>query len=234
MPRLPRFNIADVSQHVVQRGNNRGACFFRDEDFALYLRWLGESAALNRVAIHAYVLMTNHVHLLATPEDPGSVSAMMQALGRRYVGYVNRVHHRSGTLWEGRFKACVVDSERYLLTAYRYIELNPVRAGIVSDPATYRWSSHAANAGLRADRLLTAHPCYLALGAGPSDRVARYRALCAEAIGTEDLDELRAMSRKELAFGGDRFKEEVEAAAGRQARPLRRRGERPPIVKARS
>jgi putative transposase len=234
MPRLPRFNIANIPQHVVQRGNNRCACFFRDEDFALYLRWLGESAAANRVAIHAYALMTNHVHLLATPGVPGAVSAMMQALGRRYVGYVNRVHHRSGTLWEGRFKACVVDSERYVLTAYRYIELNPVRAGIVSDPATYRWSSHAANVGLRPDRLLTAHSCYLALGTVPSDRVTRYRALCAEVIGAEDLDELRAMSRKELAFGGDHFKAAVEATAGRRARPLRRRGEGSPIGHARS
>lgn len=224
MPRLPRFNLADVPQHVVQRGNNRCACFFREEDCALYLRWLGDSAALHGVAIHAYVLMTNHVHLLATPAVPDAVSAMMQALGRRYVGYINRVHHRSGTLWEGRFKACVVDTERYVLTVYRYIELNPVRAGIVSNPVAYRWSSHAANAGLRSDRLLTPHPCYRALGAERSDRAMRYRALCAEVIDADELEELRTMSRKELAFGGDRFKDEVEAAAARRTRPLRRRG----------
>ena len=219
MPRLPRFNIASIPQHVVQRGNNRGACFFSDKDYAVYRAWLGESAAFHGVAVHAYVLMTNHVHLLVTPVTAGAVSAMMQTLGRRYVGYVNRTHNRSGTLWEGRFKACVVDTDRYLMTAYRYIDLNPVRAGIVSHPDAYPWSSYAANAGLRVDRLLTAHACYLALGSRPSDRAIWYRALCAEAIDPEELREFRSMSRKEMAYGGDRFKIEVEAATGRRARP---------------
>jgi putative transposase len=222
MPRLPRFNVADVAQHVVQRGNNRCACFFGSNDYAAYLEWLGESAACHRVAVHAYALMPNHVHLLVTPAVPGAVSAMMQMLGRRYVRYVNRTHVRSGTLWEGRFKACVVDTERYVLTAYRYIDLNPVRAGIVSDPSGYRWTSYAGNAGLRGDGLLSAHECYRALGTAAPQRTARYRALCSQTLDPQEVSELRAMSRRELAFGSDRFKDDIAVAAARRTRPVRR------------
>jgi putative transposase len=222
MPRLPRFNIADVAQHVVQRGNNRCACFFGHGDYAIYLEWLGESAALHSVAVHAYALMPNHVHLLVTPAAPGAVSGMMQMLGRRYVRFVNRSQGRSGTLWEGRFKACVVDTERYVLTAYRYIDLNPVRAGIVVNPGSYRWSSYAANAGLRGDGLLSAHECYRALGTTGPQRAERYGALCGQTLDPQAVSELRAMSRSELAFGSDRFKDDIAAAAARRTRPIER------------
>ncbi len=222
MPRLPRFNVANVAQHVVQRGNNRCACFFGDDDYAAYLEWLDEAAAVHHVAVHAYALMTNHVHLLVTPMEPGAVSAMMQMLGRRYVRYVNRAHGRSGTLWEGRFKACVVDTERYVLTAYRYIDLNPVRAGMVVDPGAYRWSSYAANVGVRGDRLLTTHACFRALGTTAPQRAERYRVLCGEALDPQEVAEFRAMSRKELAFGSDRFKDDVEVAAARRTRAVKR------------
>src|SRR5690242_10953001 len=139
MARYPRLDLPDVPQHIVQRGNNRGACFFCDGHRRLYLDLLGEAAAATGVAIHAYVLMTNHVHLLATPRREGAVSALMQVVGRRYVQWINKSRGRTGTLFDGRFKANLVQSERYLLCCYRYIELNPVRAGLVVDPAEYAW-----------------------------------------------------------------------------------------------
>jgi putative transposase len=220
MPRLPRFSIANIPQHVVQRGNNRCACFFGEDDRAAYLDWLGEAAAFHGVAIHAYVLMTNHVHLLVTPAVGGAVSAMMQTLGRRYVRYVNRIYRRTGTLWEGRFKACLVDTERYVLTAHRYVDLNPIRAGIVRDAGAYRWSSYAAHAGLRDDGLLTPHECYVALGTTPGERANAYLALCRAAPDPDALAELRVMSRKELVYGSAGFKDEIEATTARRTRPM--------------
>jgi putative transposase len=142
MARQLRFDIAGNPQHVIQRGNNREACFFAEADYAAYLHWLHEGAQHHGVAIHAYCLMTNHVHLLVTPESAGAVSRLMQHVGRHYVNYANKVYRRSGTLWEGRFKSCLVDSEAYLLKLYQYIEYNPVRAGMVVHPEDYRWSSY--------------------------------------------------------------------------------------------
>ena len=140
MPRRPRLNLASVPLHIIQRGNNRQVCFSCDEDSSAYLRWLAEYAKKFGMDIHAYVLMTNHVHLLATPQRENSLSKTLQAVGRQYVRYFNHSYRRSGTLWEGRYKSSLVQSERYLLECYRYIELNPVRAGMVDDPADYRWS----------------------------------------------------------------------------------------------
>ncbi|MBA8885076.1 transposase [Dokdonella fugitiva] len=161
MARLPRIEFADIPQHVVQRGNDRQPCFLEDADYRRYLRGLQEAALDHGCHIHAYVLMTNHVHLLLTPTTVGAVSRMMQQLGRGYVGYFNTAHHRSGTLWEGRFKSNLVDSERYLLTCYRYIEMNPVRAGMVEEPGAYRWSSYGHNASGGPDAIVTPHPIYL-------------------------------------------------------------------------
>lgn len=138
MARLPRFDVPGVAQHVVQRGNDRLPCFAADLDYVRYLQDLRDVARENRCAIHAYVLMTNHVHLLVTPTTAGAVGRMMQALGRRYVSYFNGQYHRTGTLWEGRYKSCLVDSEDYVLRCYRYIELNPLRARMVESPAAYR------------------------------------------------------------------------------------------------
>lgn len=145
MARLPRICLPDIPQHVIQRGNNRQACFGSDEDYAAYAHWLEEYARKFRVAIHAWVFMTNHVHLLLTPETDEGVSRLMQTLGRKYVRYFNYTYKRSGTLWEGRFKSCVVEAENYLLLCQRYIELNPVRAGMVEAPGDYIWSSYRAN-----------------------------------------------------------------------------------------
>ena len=161
MARLPRFSLTGVPQHVIQRGNNRQACFAADEDYRFYLDCLRDASQRYRCAIHAYVLMTNHVHLLVTPGETGAISRFMQHVGRRYVQHFNFLYQRSGTLWEGRYKSSLVDAENYLLTCYRYIEMNPVRAAMVREPVEYRWSSHRANALGHPDSVLTPHALYL-------------------------------------------------------------------------
>jgi putative transposase len=180
MPRHQRLDLADVAQHVIQRGNNRQPCFFREIDYVRYQQDLREAAVDAGVDIHAYVLMTNHVHLLVTGTKMGAVARMMQSLGRRYVRYVNDALGRTGTLWEGRFKSSLVDSERYLLACYRYIELNPVRAGMVADASSYQWSSLGSNGFGRADGVITPHPAYLQLHPQQDERQARYRAFLME------------------------------------------------------
>jgi putative transposase len=179
MARAKRLNIPDVPQHVIQRGNNKQVCFFSELDYRVYLSKLKEYSEKYAVAIHAFVLMTNHVHLLATPTTAKGISDLMQNLGRYYVWHVNQRYQRTGTLWEGRFKSELVDSELYLLQVSRYIELNPVRAFMVADPADYPWSSYQANALGKSIQLLTPHPCYLALGATAAERQRNYRGLFA-------------------------------------------------------
>jgi putative transposase len=146
MPRRPRVHLDGVPLHIVQRGHNREPCFFADDDYLSYLHWLGEALAETRSALHAYVLMTNHVHLLLTPKNAEAVPKLIISLGRRYVQYVNRTYRRTGTLWDSRYKSSLVQAETYLLSAQRYIELNPVRAAMVADPAHYRWTSYRTNA----------------------------------------------------------------------------------------
>ena len=175
MARLPRLDVLGVAQHVIQRGNNRQVCFGSDQDIAAYANWLHEYAVKHSVAIHAWVFMTNHVHLLVTPKYEGGVSKLMQSLGRRYVAYFNYQYKRSGTLWEGRFKSCLVQSERYLLECYRYIELNPVRANMVESPRDYKWSSYRCNGEGIKSKLITPHDEYLSLGHSEEIRLANYR-----------------------------------------------------------
>jgi putative transposase len=164
MPRRPRIDLPHITQHVVQRGNDRQPCFFTSGDYERYRSDLREITLHEGCEIHAYVLMTNHVHLLMTPNGVGQVARIMQSLGRRYVRYVNDRHHRTGTLWEGRYKACLVGTARYLLRCYRYIELNPVRAAMVEQPGDYRWSSYGSNASGVFDPLVRSHSAYVALG----------------------------------------------------------------------
>lgn len=217
MPRLPRPDLPGIAQHIVQRGNDRLPCFFAEADYRRYLTHLREAASKHDCAVHAYVLMTNHVHLLVTPQAPGQVSRMMQSLGRRYVSYVNATYHRTGTLWEGRFKACLVDSERYVLTCHRYIELNPVRAAMVDSPAAYRWSSHHRNARGEDDPLLTAHRSYNALGNTPHERQRAYRDLFLDALSEDRLQEIRAYLQQQRVLGTPRFQAHIEAMLGRRA-----------------
>lgn len=216
MARLPRLDLPQIPQHVIQRGNNRQPCFASDEDYTRYRQDLADAANQCGCAIHAYVLMTNHVHLLVTGAQRGAVSRMMQRLGRRYVVYFNARYRRTGTLWEGRFKSSLVDSSRYLLTCYRYIELNPVRAAMVTDPAEYRWSSYRGNALGESDRLITPHPLYLALGAEGSARQSAYRALFKRALGDDELADIRNHVQQQKALGTSRFQAEIEALLGRK------------------
>ncbi len=218
MARLPRFCPPGIAQHVIQRGNNRSICFADERDFAAYAKWLKEYATKFQVAVHAWVLMTNHVHLLVTPASAQSLSLMMQALGRRYVRYFNHQYQRTGTLWEGRFRSSLVQSDRYLLQCYRYIELNPVRASMVGDPVNYNWSSYRCNGLGVKSMLCTPHEQYLRLGRNKNERLKAYRALLQSHVEKELLAQIRASVNKGLALGSERFMDEVELLYGRRVK----------------
>lgn len=211
MPRPRRLNIADIPQHITQRGNNRQVCFFCDEDRFTYLDILRRTAQRRKCDIHAYVLMTNHVHLLLTPMVPDGASRFMQDVGREYVRYVNKAYQRCGTLWQGRFKSSLVHSSDYCLTCYRYIELNPVRAGMVPSPAEYFWSSHRCNAMGWENDLITPQEEWLSLGQSKDARCAAYRTLFEQAANDERLAEIRYCIRKGLPLGDPSFKVQIES-----------------------
>lgn len=219
MPRRARITLPNVPIHLIQRGNNRQPCFFADEDYRRYLDWLAEYAGKTGCRIHAYVLMTNHVHLLLSAERPDAVSALMKSLGQRYVQYVNRVYRRSGTLWEGRFRSCLVQEESYLLGCQRYIELNPVRANIVEHPAEYRWSSYRSNAQGEVDHLIRPHPLYAMLGGDAACRQATYRELFRYDLEPGMVDEIRRATNGNFALGNERFAAQVAEMIGRRASP---------------
>jgi putative transposase len=221
MARLRRIAPLGISQHIIQRGNNRQVCFVSEQDMALYANLLNEYSEKFSVAIHSWVFMTNHVHLLVTPYSEGGVSKMMQAVGRRYVRYFNRLYQRSGTLWEGRFKASLVQSETYLLHCQRYIELNPIRAGMVSDPAEYTWSSYRCHAFGKVVKISTPHEEYLALGKTKLERQKVYRSLFRAYLDDDLISDIRKTVNKGLALGGERFKDEIERLCGRRVRPAK-------------
>jgi len=216
MARLPRVCPVGVPQHVIQRGNNRQVCFASEQDFAAYAGWLKEYSKKYQVEIHAWVLMTNHVHLLCTPRAENAVSLMMQSLGRSYVQYFNFCYKRTGTLWEGRFKSCLVQEEIYLLQLYRYIELNPVRAGMVEQPSDYVWSSYQINALGKISELCTPHFLYLALGKGAIERQLSYRELFKYHVEGKLLEDIRSAENKGMALGNVRFEAEIESLTGRR------------------
>jgi putative transposase len=222
MARLPRICSAGIPQHIIQRGNNRQICFGGDEDFAAYAQWLEDCSRKSQVAIHAWVFMTNHVHLLVTPKTDDGVSRMMQTLGRHYVRYFNHTYSRTGTLWEGRFKSCVVDAENYLLVCQRYIELNPVRASMVTDPGDYPWSSYRANGLGQPAKLWTPHRVYRELGETAADRAAAYRTLFVGQIDPAIINQIRQATHQGMALGNDRFKQEMERLTQRRVSPLKR------------
>jgi putative transposase len=219
MSRPPRLELPGVPLHVIQRGVNRSACFFGDADRRFYLKCLERAAAARGCSVHAYVLMTNHVHLLVTPAEAGAVGAMMQDIGRRYVRVINTIHGRTGSLWGGRFKSSLVDSETYLLTCHRYIECNPVRAGMVVRPAAYPWSSHAHYAGRRTDQLITAHEQFLALGSGIEERRSAFDSLFSIALSDHVLATIRTAANTDSALGSEAFMTRAEALLGRSVRP---------------
>ncbi|MDH3401766.1 MAG: transposase [Chromatiales bacterium] len=214
MPRPRRLNLANVPQHVIQRGNNRQACFFNEIDHRLYLKLLDSSCQLHQCQLHAYVLMTNHVHLLMTPLKPDGVSLVLRDLGRDYVRTINKVHQRSGTLWEGRFRSSLVDATSYCLNCYRYIEMNPVRAGMVTLPGEYPWSSFRTNALGRPDRRITPHLSWMRLGENSKQRQQTYKALVEEAMDQPTIETIRRAVRKGLPTGNKMFQAEIEQALG--------------------
>lgn len=226
MPRRKRVCPAGYPVHIVQRGNNRQVCFAADADMAAYANWLKEAAAKYGLAIHAWVLMTNHVHLLVTPGSDTSVSQSMQFLGRCYVRYFNYRYRRTGTLFEGRFKSSIVQTDNYLLACQRYIELNPVRAGMVSDPADYVWSSYHAHALQRTANMWTPHAVYLALGCDATDRGEAYRKQFSDVMNTSLISDIRWALNTGLVLGNEQFRNEVEQLTGQRQR-LVKRGPKP-------
>ena len=211
-----------MPHHVIQRGNDR-QCVFRDvEDYQIFLGWLREGAKSFGVAIHTYVLMPNHLHLLATPEEHDSLAQMMQKLGRYYVPYFNHKYERFGTLWQGRYRTSVVDSERYFLICSRYIELNPVRASLVVGPADNPWSSYAHHAGLKSDPLVIDHTLYWALGNTPFQREAAYIAMVAQGMTSGDMRTINDAVLKGWPLGSDAFKAHLQRTAQRQVLPAKR------------
>jgi putative transposase len=226
MARLPRLNLPGIPQHVIQRGNNKQVSFFSDQDYAVYLDKLKLYSEKYSVAVHSYVLMTNHVHLLMTPEMEQGVSQLMQSLGRYYVRYINQTYDRTGTLWEGRYKSTLVDSDNYFLTVSRYIELNPVRAGMVAHPAEYPWSSYQYNALGKPVELITPHFLYQGLAKTDKTRQKRYTALFDKIIPDYTLEEIRNSINRAWVLGDGQFKREIEKQTGRRASPLARGGDR--------
>lgn len=221
MPRRARLVLPGVPLHVIHRGNNRQACFFSDADYRLYLDTMSRYADETGCRVHAYVLMTNHVHVLLSFDRAEAPGALMKAVGQRYVRHVNRRYHRSGTLWEGRYRSCLVQDETYLFACQRYIELNPVRAGMVGHPGDYRWSSYRANARGAADPLVEPHPLYHRLGVDAATRQSAYRELFRERLDADLVDEIRHAANGNFVLGDTRFSAAVTDTMGRRATPAK-------------
>ena len=201
MPRESRWVLPGIPLHIVQRGINRNPCFFAPSDYATYLHFLEVSAERFACAIHSYCLMTNHVHLLVTPQEPDACGAFMKHLGQCYVQTVNKRLSRTGTLWEGRFRSCLVQSDTYVLACYRYIELNPVRAGMANSPGGYGWSSYVANAEGRLNAIVQSHAAYRSLGPDAAARTHAYKALCADALPATEIEEIRKATSSGCVIG---------------------------------
>jgi putative transposase len=226
MARLPRFVIPGQPQHVIVRGNNRAEIFCAEADYAFYLEKLQQACDKHACSLHAYVLMTNHVHLLITPQDERGISKVLQMLGRYYVQYYNYSYQRTGTLWEGRYKATLIDSETYLLTCMRYIELNPVRASMVAHPSEYPWSSYRYNALGQTNELIALHGLYRRLGTSDEQRQAAYRQLFKHHITEGDMSDIREATNKAWVLGNDRFKQRIQKQLERHVAPKSRGGDR--------
>jgi putative transposase len=223
MPRRLRYHVDHVPLHIVQRGHNRERCFFAEADCQRYLAWLHEALTDAECTLHAYVLMSNHVHLLLTPRCAQAVPGAIISLGRRYVQHVNRTYDRTGTLWDSRYKSSLVQSNRYLLACQRYIELNPVRAGIVRDPSDYAWSSYQVHAFGKPNDIVSPHPLYCALGRDGPERQLAYRRLFDELPDSTDVDDIRLAAAQSQPVGDRHFHDAVEGVLGAR-REARRQG----------
>jgi putative transposase len=219
MARLPRLTVAGYPHHIIQRGNNRQDIFVSAADRRLFLDLLVEYAARFKVAIHAYVLMGNHVHLLATPETAEGIPQMMQGLGRRYVRLFNDSHGRTGTLWEGRYKSTLIQTERYLLACMAYLDLNPVRAGLVAHPGEYAWSSYRHYAGEQVDPIVTPHPLIWELGNTPFAREAAYRECVQNGLTAQQTQDLTQSVLKGWALGEQHFVASLQSQTARRVSP---------------
>lgn len=222
MARLPRLVVPGQPHHIIQRGNNRQPVFVDEEDYLRFLGWLREGARTYKVSVHAYVLMPNHMHLLASPAEATGLAQMMQWIGRKYVPYFNQKYNRVGTLWQGRFKTSVIDSETYFLICSRYIESNPVRARLAAQPQDYRWSSYAHHAGLRQDPAVADHALYWALGNTPFQREAAYTALFQSPLSNAELHDIHTAAAKGWPLGSEAYKVQLQHRAKRQVLPARR------------
>jgi putative transposase len=226
MPRLPRLVLVGQPHHVIIRGNNREPIFIADEDYQFYLEKLRLACVKHQCDLHAYVLMTNHVHLLITPHKEEGIAKMMQMVGRYYVQYFNHCYHRTGTLWEGRYKSTLIDSDAYALICYRYIELNPVRAGMVDEPAQYPWSSYRSNALGACNDMLIAHELYVGLAQTSEHRLVQYRALFENYISLTQIENIRDATNKSWVLGNDHFRHKIEQQLGRGLSPAAKGGDR--------
>ena len=221
MPRRARMYIPDRPYHVIQRGNNREACFIEPENYLFYLELWQELSRRYGVAVHAYCLMTNHIHFLATPGSESALSNTLKVVGSRYAQYINKTYRRTGTLWEGRHRASLIQSERYLLTCMRYIELNPVRAGMVSRPEEYRWSSHGVNAW-GDHSWLSSHDEYRRLASRANERYYAYRELFRDQLREQDLHVIRKAAHYCQPVGDDHFRCQIEQQYGIKLGQMRR------------
>ncbi len=222
MARLPRLIIPHQLHHIIQRGNDNRVIFADVEDYTTFLTWLGQASKQFQVAIHAYVLMPDHLHLMATPSDEGGLGRMMQWLGRHYVPYFNAKYQRVGTLWQGRYKATVIEAEKYYLPCSLYIESNPLRSGLVEEAAEYAWSSYQHHIGLKMDALITDHPLFWSMGNTPFQREAVYKERMAQLIPVTEIQAMTNATLKGWILGSDRFKAEMMKLTDRRVDPIRR------------
>lgn len=222
MARTPRIHVPGFPQHVMLRGNNRAHLFHEDADRFMFLRYLEPALKAHGAALHAYVLMSNHVHMVMTGSAEQSISAVMQSLGRRFCRYFNAKHGRTGTVFEGRFKSSLIETDRYFFTCMRYAELNPVRAGMVDRPMHYPWSSHSSNAAGDPCGMLTPHGLYIALGLRSDGRGKAYQGLFEQEIPASDLNAIRAAINCNRALGGPDFLERLKGSLGRPVAPTPR------------
>jgi putative transposase len=222
MARLPRLVVPNQPHHIIQSGNDRQTIFRDAEDYTAFLQWLKDASRQFKVAIHAYVLMPTHIHLLVSPSDDVGLGRMMQWVGRHYVPYFNSKYQRAGTLWQGRYRAVVLDSEQYFLLCSRYIESNPVRAGLVGSPEDYAWSSISHHIGARQDPLITDHPVFWALGNTPFDREANYKSLLDLGVSAREAEALTEATMKGWPLGSDRFKAMLAKQTNRRVAPSKR------------
>ncbi|TSD79705.1 transposase [Pseudomonas sp. KBS0710] len=215
MARRPRVLLPDIPLHIIQRGNNRSACFYSDEDYIFYIDTLAMLAELYCCKVHVLCLMTNQVHLLLTPTCCAGAGLLMKGLGQRYVQYANRTYQRTGTLWEGRFRSCLVQQDNYVLACYRYIEMNPVRAGMVAHPGDYRWTSYRANAQGELSGFISPHAVYSDLGSGVAQRAEAYRSTFLDRLSPELIDQIRSSTNGNYVLGDQKFASEIAQILGK-------------------